>query len=124
MLIIFIAPLASFAYAPSNSNNGLIPDCSPDPVTNQCGWGYKEFMGLINNVINFVLFKLALPIAALMFTYAGIKLVGSGGSTEARSSAKNIFTNTVIGLVLAAGSWLIVKTILFIAGYDGTWIGF
>ncbi len=117
MLIIFIAPATSFAA-------GLIPACSPDPVTNQCGWGFPEFMKLINNVIDFAIKDLALPIAAIMIAYAGFKLVTSGGSTEARSSAKNIFTNTVIGLVLAAGSWIIVKTILSIAGYTGAWSGF
>ena len=85
---------------------------------------FNDLMTLINTVVKFIFVDLAVPIAAIMFFYAGIKLVTSGGSPEARSSAKNIFTNAVIGLALAACAWLIVSTILSILGYNATWIGF
>jgi hypothetical protein len=110
----------STASDPSNSNTGLIP-C--DNSTNkQCD--FKALMTLINNVITFILVKLAVPIAAIMFFYAGFKMVTSGGSAEAKGQAKNVFTSTVIGLLFVAGSWLIIKTILSILGYNGAWIGF
>ena len=86
--------------------------------------GFNQLMDLVNEVIKFVLFKLAVPIAAIMFAYAGFKMVTSGGSSEARGKAKNIFTNAVLGLAVAAGAWLIIRTILSILGYDGDWIGF
>ena len=96
---------------------GIIPCGNGDqePCTS-----FSQFLALINNLINFTLTRLALPIAAIMFAYAGFKLVTSGGSEEARSSAKRIFTNTAIGLVLAAGAWLVIKTLLWIAGYQFT----
>ena len=78
---------------------------------------FKAFMTLINKVINFIFVYMALPIAAIMFAFAGFLMVSSGGSTESRTKAKSIFTNAVIGLVLAAAAWLIIKTILVIAGY-------
>lgn len=112
-----IMPVFSFAA-------GLVPPCSVDPITKQCLWGFNEFMTLVNNVIRFILFALAVPIAAIMFAYAGFLMVTSGGSTESRGKAKNIATNTVYGLVIAAGAWLIVRTILSILGYHGEWIGF
>lgn len=91
-------------------------------VTNPCDFNF--FMDLINNIINFILYFMAIPIAAIMFAYAGFDLVISGGEASKRTQAKNIFTNAVLGLILAAASWLIIKYVLMILGYNGTWIGF
>jgi|SRR3989338_10829284 len=113
IFVLIIAPILSSAA-------GLVP-CT-NSVGEPCG--FTQFMTLINTVINFILFNLSIPLAAIMFVYAGVSLVMSGGSTEARSKAKNIFTSTVIGLVLAAGAWLIIHTLLSILGFDGAWIGF
>jgi len=82
-------------------------------------------MALINNVINFILYFMAIPIAAIMFAYAGFLMVTAGGEAAgARTKAKSIFTNAVIGLVLAAACWLIIKLVLNVVGYNGAWIGF
>jgi hypothetical protein len=52
-------------------------------------------------------------------------LVTAGGEAAgARTKAKNIFTNALIGLIIAVAAWLIVRTILSILGYQGAWIGF
>ena len=61
---------------------------------------------------------MVIPIAAIMFAYAGFELVTSGGSTEKKSKAKEIFTNVAIGLVLSAGAFVIIHTILSIVGYS------
>lgn len=107
---VLIMPAISFA-------KGLVPDCSPD-----CGW--NDLMDLIYKVIKFILFKLAVPIAAIMFAYAGFLMVTAGGeAASSRTKAKNIFMNTLFGLIIAAGAWLIISTILFILGYEGAWIG-
>ena len=103
----------------------LVPCGHANPqgvITNPCS--FKDFMTMINNGITFILKFMVIPIAAIMFAYAGFELVTSGGNTEKKGKAKNIFTNTVFGLVLAAGAWLIIKTILSILGFDGGWIGF
>ena len=123
-IIIFIAIFLMLAMPAFSLAEGLVPDC---PSTG-CGW--TEFISLINKVIKFILFKLVVPIAAVMFFYAGFLMVTSGGSTEARGRAKNIFTNAVLGLVIAAGAWLIIKTILSILSpatggvSPWAWIGF
>jgi ABC-type nickel/cobalt efflux system permease component RcnA len=79
---------------------------------------------MINKIMTFVLKVLAIPIAAIAFAYAGFLLLFSGGQSSARSKAKTIFLNTAIGLIIIAGCWLIISTILSILGYDGAWIGF
>ena len=81
-------------------------------------------MTLVNNVINFILYGMVIPIAAIMFAYAGFELVTSGGSTEKRGLAKKVFTNVVIGLIIAVASTIIVKLILSTLGFDASWILF
>ena len=99
---------------------GIFPGCS-DPVN---GCGFNDLLNLVNSFVKFVLFSLALPIAAIMFCYAGIVLLFAGGSTEKVGKAKKIFWNVLLGLVIAAAAWLIVELILTILGYQGSWIGF
>ncbi len=99
-----------------SENTGLVP------CVDNCG--FVDLITLINKVIEFILYKLALPVAAIMFAYAGFKMVTAGGNTEGINTAKTVFKNTAIGLMLAAGAWLIVKTLLSILGYTGTtWLG-
>lgn len=86
---------------------------------------FNAFIDLLNKVTRFILFYMAVPIAAIMFAYAGFLLVTAGGAGE-KTKAKNIFTNTVIGLIIAAGAWLVVKTLLSIVSKPDmwSWIGF
>ena len=109
-----IAILVSMLIAPILSLAAPIVPCTDD-----CQYG--AFLTLIHNFVQFVLFKLAVPIAAIMFAYAGFLMVTAGGeAASARTKAKTIFTNAVIGLALAAGAWLIITTILTILGFKYT----
>ncbi len=111
IIVFFLLVVPSFSQAA-----GLV-DC-----TNNCQW--NDLLALVNKVIHFILFDLSLPIAAIMFAYAGVLLITSGARTENRAKAKEIFINTLYGLLLAVAAWLIVMTILNIVGYQGDWIGF
>lgn len=115
-----VTPVLSFAQGNlpelESPNGGIVP-CKDD-----CD--FNDFMTLINNVIKFMLFYLALPICAIMFAYAGFLMVTAGESaSEARTKAKGIFWNAVVGLVIAVTCWIVVHSILKILGYDGSWIG-
>ena len=118
-VIVFLVLIIPVILLAQEAPTGLVTCGTAD--TPPCD--FNSFMALINKVINFILFKMALPIAALMFAYAGFELVSSGGSTEKRGVAKSVFTNAVLGLIIAVAAWLIISTILSILGYDGTWIG-
>jgi len=88
------------------------------------GCGFNELLEMVNKVVKFIIFDLAIPVAAIMFAYAGIILLISGGDPSKKTKAKEIFLGVVIGLVVAAAAWLIIETILKTLGYDGSWIGF
>ena len=134
LFLMLIAPVFSLAQTPPVTEGGLVPPCGKtlqtafrvNGITYQAGQvvpcGFNDLMTLVNSIIQFILLKLAIPIAAIMFFYAGFKMVTSGGSPESRTQAKSIFTNTLLGLVFIAGTWLIIKTILSVLGYEGAWI--
>ena len=113
--MLFVVPAISLA------EGGLVP-CD-NSAGNPCD--FNAFMALINTVIKFILFDLVIPIAAIMFAYAGFQMVIAGGdSAGARKKAKDIFSNAVFGLIIAVAAFLIIRTVLWILGYKGSWIGF
>jgi uncharacterized membrane-anchored protein YitT (DUF2179 family) len=85
---------------------------------------FNHLLTMVNNVVDFVLFRLALPIAAILFAYAGFMLITSGGEVGKKKKALGVFWNVGLGLVIMAAAWLIINTILSILGFDGSWIGF
>jgi len=117
VFFILFAPFLTFSAQDPNAKG--IVTCTKD-----CN--FTDFMILIDHIIKFIFKNLVIPIAAVMFFYAGFELVTSGGSTEKRGVAKRVFTSTALGLIIAAGAWLIIRTIFSILSPDGmwTWIGF
>ena len=112
VFLFLLLPVVSLA------QDGLV---TCDNITQNCD--FNALMAMVNKVISFLLIDLALPLAAIMFAYAGILMVTGAGKEESRTKAKGIFFNTVLGLVLAIAAWLIISTILGILGYNGSWIG-
>jgi len=117
IFLMLIMPAFSLA-----ADTPLVP-CGTEANPAPCD--FNALMALVNTVIHFILFYMAIPIAAIMSAYAGFLMVTAGGETAgARTKAKSIFTNALIGLIIAAAAWLIIKLILSILGYEGAWIGF
>lgn len=97
----------------------ITPPAPPSPVlttsgvvvcTENCGW--NELILQIQKIISFLLFDLAIPLAAIVFTYAGFKFMTSGGNPGEITKAKGMFLNVLIGLAIALAAWLIINTIL------------
>jgi len=80
------------------------------PCFNDCT--LCHLWNLASNIINFISFNLAIPVAVLLFVAAGIIFLISGGSEEKVRLARSIFTNTIIGLVIIFISWLLIDTLL------------
>jgi hypothetical protein len=78
---------------------------------------FNSLIATVNRVIDFLIKYIAFPLVAIVIAWAGIKLLISGGSSEAKSSAKSMIGKVVIGLIIALLSWVIIKLILVTLGY-------
>ncbi len=103
-LIVFLAPLqTSFAQI----SQGIIP-CGTTSTHPECT--FDDLVTLVTNVINYLILVSA-PIAAIMFTYAGMLYLTAAGDTGKISKAHGIFWTVFIGFLIVLAAWLIVKSI-------------
>ena len=86
-----------------------------DDAEQKCN--FKDFMTLFDRIITLLLYT-ATILAVISFVYAGYLLLFSGGSEEALTSAKHIFTSVLVGIVLAYGAWIIVRFVLVSFGVN------
>ncbi len=90
------------------------------PCTDDCT--LCDLWHLASNIINFISFNLAIPVAAILFIAAGVTFLISGGSEEKVALARSIFTNTAIGIVIIFCSWMLIDTLVKSIA-DGTFSG-
>lgn len=117
LLIAFLlVPVISFAQdKPEDDGYKIIIDCTEGEEIikgggeQKCGW--SDFIKQINKIITLLLY-IAVLLSVISFIYAGFKMIFSGGNEEAVKSAKHIFWNVVVGLVLVYAAWLIVNFVL------------
>jgi hypothetical protein len=83
-----------------------------------CNFNY--FIQLIGAVIHFLVFYLAVPLAAISFAIAGVMILTAGGNEGQVAKAKEIFWNVLIGLVVALAAWLVVNAIIVALGAGAT----
>lgn len=145
-LLIFVPVFTTFAYTTGSGivpicNKGalqkvevkdasgvLIKDANGNPIYDyQLGatkCDFTQVINLANSVIDFLLFYIASPIAALIFCYAGFKLLTSGGSEEALTKAKKMLMTMVKGYVIALIAWLVIHSLVTGLGFpeSGTFL--
>ncbi len=97
---LFFLPAAVFA------QGGLVP-CG-GPGQNPCS--ICDFGILIINITNFLIYKIAIPLAGLMIVVGGLMIM-IGSTSESRvTTGKKILTNAIIGMVIVFISWLLVDS--------------
>ncbi len=104
-LAIFLAPalLAEAQIVP--------PECRlPSNIAATCTLCHLAI--LVINLTDFLVEKIALPVAAVLFAVGGIVLLLSGPSETRRTMGKKIILNTLIGLVIVLLAWIAVDTII------------
>ena len=89
------------------ADTGLIP-CGTDKI--MCT--LADLGCLVDKVIKFLLLYLAAPLAVISMLIGGILMITAGGNQNQLERSKSIFYNTVIGIIIAFGAWLIVNLIL------------
>ncbi|MBP9710877.1 MAG: TrbC/VirB2 family protein [Candidatus Pacebacteria bacterium] len=98
-LALLLIPVAAYA-------QGLVP-CTGAMTCDICDLGK-----LMQNIINFMLVGIAVPLAALMFAYAGVLYFTGGSDPHRIARARKIFKNVLTGLLIALSAWLVVNTIM------------
>lgn len=76
---------------------------------------------LAQNIINFTV-EVAIPIAALLFAYAGWLYITAGGSLGQVQRAHGIFGKVALGFILSLSGYLIVNSILVIVANPGSFV--
>ncbi len=112
---------------PSTVGNDIILPDGPDSLVPCKGLDcdFNSLMKLANNIIDFLLKTVALPLFALIFAYVGWLYMSSAANPSQRSRAKGILLNSVVGFIIAMAAFLIIKLVLVTLGYQGiSFIGF
>jgi len=106
--MLLYALLTLSAYAQGSGPVGLVPpNCQAGCPCNLC-----DFYELARRIIDFLLFNLSVPIAAVAFLVGGIFLLTSAGNPGKITRGKSAMINAVIGLALAFFAWSIFNVIL------------
>jgi len=112
--------LLSFNLAYAGLIDTIVP-CGREgtPVCDLC-----HLWELASNIINFISFNLALPLAVFLFVISGLILLFSGGVEERIKLAKSIFTNVIIGIAIIFVSWLFIDTLIKTIATEETGVGY
>ncbi len=101
---VVLLPFVTFAADPFFGP--IVPQCAGDGICDIC-----DFMALLNNLLRFAV-AFAVMVSTLMFVYAGILYVTASTAKANIDSAKRIFWNVFLGLVLILAAWLIVDLVM------------
>jgi len=96
------------------SAQGLVPCSGAD-----CG--FDHLVILVNRVIDYLLVNIAIPLAAIMFAVGGFKIMMAGGESGKISEGKKVIIDVLYGLLIAFLAWVIVHTLLDVAGLDSSY---
>lgn len=91
----------------------IIPGSNiPGNINAVCPAGWGMMMTVINNIISLLLTVFIVFLTPLVLTYAGFLLVFNQGDPGKVSEARKVITNTIVGIVVALASWMIVDAIM------------
>jgi type IV secretory pathway VirB2 component (pilin) len=102
-----ILPLIAFAQAPAAVNSDQYTLLAPFGSYLTGSVTMKEYLKGIFQVI----IGIAGILAVIMIVICGIKYMGSGDNSGARSEAKECVWNAIFGILIALGAWLLLNTI-------------
>ena len=79
---------------------------------NVCAPSWGQLIEVINNIIQLLITLAIVFVAPLMIAYAGFLFVTNPVNASGISKAREVLTNTVVGIVIALAGWLIVDAIM------------
>jgi Type IV secretion system pilin len=107
----FVSPVHA-GLNPTDAGFSIVPDCDawifPKDGGRACG--FSKFEELIVNIIKWLLY-IIVPIAVCLIGWAGFKIMTSAGDSEAIHQAYGIIKIVVIGVLIAALSYIIIVNV-------------
>ncbi len=80
---------------------GLIPCAGPD-----CR--FSDLVRFANTIISWLL-RIAIPVSAALFSYAGFLYLTSEGNPGKKAAANKVFQSVFWGFIMALGAWIFVN---------------
>lgn len=74
---------------------------------------FDDIIRLANVIINFLIYKVSIPLAALGFMYAGARMVIYPNKENEWKEAKTMMENIGYGFAIMLGSFVLIKFILY-----------
>lgn len=96
-----------------------IPNFDPI-VPKNCPAGWGMLVTVINNIITVLLSIMIVFVAPLMIAYAGFLFVVNPTNPGGKEKAKQILTNTIVGIIISLSAWMIVGAIMAVLYKDPT----
>ena len=85
-------------------NKGLIPCNGPECT-------FTDLLRGIDGIIDFLI-KISIPIAMILFAYAGFLYITAAGNSGKIGKAHDVFKDVIVGFLIVLSAWLIVNTIV------------
>lgn len=104
-MTILLAPILAYG-ADNPPDSGFIVCNGPD-----CNFGHLIL--LVNKIISFLMYKVAVPLAAIGFVFVGARLVFNQDKDSAWSEARSSFTDIAKGFALIIIAFTLVKFVLY-----------
>mgnify|MGYP002359374159 FL=1 len=119
---LFFTPLLAFAQTQGLVPCGFSTGNGANYYTSSTSCDLCSFGQLIQNIINYMV-GISIPLAALLFAWAGILYFTSAGSPARVMRARKIFTSVFIGFLFVISAWLVVQTLLSTLVKGTVWFG-
>ncbi|MCK4520833.1 hypothetical protein KAT95_03125 [Candidatus Parcubacteria bacterium] len=117
------AVLVPCGYRDANPSEVGFQDPYPETEINEaCPCTLCHFFILFKNIIDFVLIRIVPAVAVLMLVIGGIMFFGAGANPANLEKAKQIITNTIIGLIIIFTAWITINTFMMFIGVQ-EWTG-
>ena len=106
-----LVPCGKDVYVAGSWENGKCVEGTPTFIRCQ----FCHFFVMLDEIIDFVLFKLVPSIAILMLVIGGVMFIfgyfagGGEGEPKLFSQAKKLITSVFIGLIIMFAAWLIIN---------------
>ena len=110
ILVLVLIAMPLWLGAETDGNSGLVP----------CGFGnvgpedctFNHLLILAQNVMNFLIFTIALPVAVVLIIFAGGKMVWYSTTPGKHQESLNMIKNVAIGLFIMLAAYVIIQQVL------------